>query len=73
MTKREFARFKRRSPACVSHWLKHGHISGAALIGQGRRARIWVERAEFDLQRSLDVSQQFAQRVPANEARRTGR
>ena len=38
----EFARFKRRSPA---------------LIGQGHRARIWVERAEFDLQRSLDVSE----------------
>ena len=69
MTKLEFARFKSRSPACVSNWLKQGHISREALIGHGHRARIWVERAEFDLQRSLDVSQQFAQRVPADEPR----
>lgn len=54
----------RRSRPCVSGWIKIGKISAAALIGDGREAKIWVERAEADLAASLDPSQQAAQASP---------
>jgi hypothetical protein len=67
-TKGEFARRKHRSPACVSAWIADGKITRAALVGNGMRARIWVEQAEADLAASLNPSQQWHHEFPANAA-----
>ena len=64
VTKGEYARLKGRSPAAVSNWIADGRISAAALIGDGNRARIWVEQADADLARNLDPTQQWSQRAP---------
>lgn len=67
LTKGEFAKRKHRSPACVSNWLAEGKISQAALVGEGHRARIWLEQAEADLAASLSPNQQWSKDFPANE------
>lgn len=64
VTKGDFARLKSRSPACISKWILEKKISPEALIGEGRLARIWLERAEADLTRTLDPAQQAAQESP---------
>jgi hypothetical protein len=64
--KGEYARRKHRSPACVSMWIAEGKISPAALIGDGVRARIWVEQADADLVAALEPSQQFSREFAAN-------
>lgn len=64
LTKAEFADRVGRTRSCVSNWIAGGKISAAALIGDGRSARIWLERAEADLSASLDPSQQVAQAEP---------
>lgn len=64
VTKGEFAQRHSRSPAWVSNMIAEGKITSAALIGDGVRARIWVERADADLAASLDPSQQAAQSKP---------
>jgi hypothetical protein len=56
-----YAKLKRRAPSAISNWIKRGKISNAALIGDGRSAKIWVEQADADLARSLDPSQQVSQ------------
>lgn len=65
VTKQEFAQRKGRAPSAISNWIAAGKISKAALVGDGVRARIWVEQAEADLAVSLDPAQQAAQDVPA--------
>lgn len=65
VTKQEFAQRKGRAPSAISNWIAAGKISKLALVGDGVRARIWVEQAEADLAMSLDPSQQAAQDVPA--------
>ncbi|RNJ50285.1 hypothetical protein [Methylocystis hirsuta] len=64
LTKAEFAKHVGRSRSCISGWIKAGKISSYALIGNGREARIWVQRAKDDLARSLDPSQQVSQAAP---------
>lgn len=64
ITKAEFAMKMQRSRSCVSAWISDGKISPAAIIGDGRTARIWLERAQADLAASLDPSQQLAQSIP---------
>jgi hypothetical protein len=64
VTKGEFAQRHSRSPAWVSNMIAEGKITPEALIGDGVRARIWVERADADLAGSLDPSQQAAQARP---------
>jgi hypothetical protein len=64
VTKAKYAELKSRKPSAISNWIADGKISKAALVGEGVRARIWVEQADADLQRSLDPSQQGAQAVP---------
>lgn len=64
VTKGKFAALKGRTPQCVSNWIKDGKITGSALVGEGHRAQIWVERADADLARSLDPAQQAAQPNP---------
>ncbi|ODA67113.1 hypothetical protein A7A08_01859 [Methyloligella halotolerans] len=61
ITKGEYARLKGRAPSCVSNWIAEGKITPAALAGTGTRAKIWVERADADLEERLDPAQQIAQ------------
>ncbi len=46
MSKTELAAELRVSPARVSQWLGDGTITGSALVGTGRRARIQVDTAK---------------------------
>lgn len=64
VSKGEFARRAARSPACVTKWIATGKISPDALIGDGRHAQIWLERAMSDLSATLDPSQQVSQERP---------
>lgn len=64
VTKQQFAERKNRKPSAISNWIAAGKISRAALVGEGVRARIWVEQAERDLEVNLDPGQQSAQLVP---------
>ncbi len=64
LSKAEFAKHVGRSRSCISGWIKAGKISADALVGDGRAAKIWVQRAKADLGRSLDPSQQVAQAMP---------
>lgn len=64
VTKREFAILKGRKPSAISNWITAGKITSAALIGEGTRARIWVEQADADLARTLDPSRQAGQAKP---------
>lgn len=68
VTKGEYARLKGRAPSCISNWIAEGKITPAALVGEGIRARVWVERADADLNRNLDLGQQLAQAQPALSA-----
>ncbi len=64
VSKGEFARMKGRTPQCVSNWIADGKITPAAIVGEGYRAKIWVERADADLARTLDPAQQASQESP---------
>lgn len=66
VSKSDYARLHSRTPAAVSQWLKDGKISKEALIGEGRNAKIWVERADLDLQETLDTVQQSFRPAAAN-------
>ena len=59
VTKGEFASLIGVSAGRVSQYLTEGKISGAALVGVGRSARIHVERAKADLRLKLDISQRL--------------
>lgn len=63
VTKTEYARMRGRDASRVSRWIAEGKITPAALVGEGIRARIWVEQADADLDRNLDLGQQLAQPV----------
>jgi hypothetical protein len=47
--KSEFAKIANVTKGNVSHWLMAGHISGAAIVGEGRMAMIDVELAMAQL------------------------
>src|SRR4051812_39722045 len=64
VTKAEYAALKERGASAVSNWIAEGKITRAALVGEGVRARIWVEQADADLLLRLDPSQQTAQPQP---------
>lgn len=64
VTKAEFAARKSRLPSAISNWIASGKISRAALVGEGVRARIWLEQAERDLELGIDPAQDAAQPVP---------
>lgn len=57
VTKGEFATICKVSPGRVSQWISDGQISPAALVGEGRSAKIRVLQAQADLKRSLDPAQ----------------
>jgi len=59
VTKSAFASLVGVSPGRVSQFLSEKKISGDALVGEGRRARIRVSVACQQLKRNLDISQRF--------------
>lgn len=61
LSKSEFARRRGVSAAAVSQWIANGKLGGAALVGEGRAARILVEEAERQLGLTRDPGQQLAQ------------
>jgi hypothetical protein len=59
-TKKRFAEIAGVSAARVSQWLSSGQINGAALVGEGRHARIRTEVALAQLRLRLDADQRIA-------------
>lgn len=66
VTKGEFAALIGVTAGRVSQYLKEGKISAAALSGNGRSAKIIVERAKADLRLSLDISQRLGNGIDTN-------
>lgn len=64
VTKGEFARMVGRAPSAISNWIADGKLSGAALDGEGRSARVVVSEAMRQLGTKLDARQQMAQAQP---------
>lgn len=60
LTKGEFAKRRGVTPAAVSQWLSTGRLTGSALVGIGRNAKIDVAEAERQLGLTLDPGQQMA-------------
>lgn len=56
-SKGEFARRRNVSPGRVSQWISEGKISGAALVGEGRSARIRESIAVQQLRGKLEPMQ----------------
>lgn len=56
-SKGEFARRRNVSPGRVSQWISEGKISGAALVGEGRSARIRESVAVQQLRGKLEPMQ----------------
>ncbi len=57
VSKGRFAELTNVSPGRVSQWISEGKIKPDALIGEGRNAKINVEKATLQLRASLDISQ----------------
>lgn len=57
VTKSEFAEYLGVTAGRVSQMIKAGQIAPASLAGEGRAARIIVDRASADLRRNLDPAQ----------------
>lgn len=59
VTKGEFAHLSNVTPGRVSQWLSEGKIHGAAIVGEGQRARIRVDVAREQLRAGLDFGQRL--------------
>lgn len=59
VTKGDFAALIGVSPGRISQYIAEGKIFGDALVGEGRSARICVERARSQLSKTLEPSQRF--------------
>lgn len=57
ISKQEFAARRGVTPARVSQWLAEGKITGEAIVGSGRHARIREDVACLQLERRLDAGQ----------------
>jgi hypothetical protein len=57
ISKADYARLKGVSKARVSQWISEGKIDGAALDGDGPKARIRVAIADQQLRERLDIGQ----------------
>jgi len=64
VSKSEYAKMRGRTASAVSHWIRSGKLSGPALIGRGRMAKVVVEEADQQLATLLDIAQQEAQESP---------
>lgn len=69
LTKTEYAAYRGVTPAALSQWLSKGRLTGAAIVGQGRNARINVRLADQQLANTLDLGQQFARGGQPDTAR----
>ncbi|AZG76290.1 hypothetical protein [Methylocystis rosea] len=59
VSKSDFAGACNVTPSCVANWISRGKISGDALVGEGRGARIKFDVAMAQLKERLDPSQRF--------------
>lgn len=59
VSKSQFARLSNVTPGRVSQWLTEKKIHSDAIVGEGRDAKINVERARAQLNLSLDISQRM--------------
>lgn len=59
ITKSEFAAQRGVTPGRVSQWISEGKITGEALVGTGRSAKINVAIAVQQLKDKLDTNQRF--------------
>ncbi len=59
LTKSQFAALTGVSAGRVSQWIAEGKLTGAALVGEGRSARINVAIAAEQLRLKLDTNQRF--------------
>ena len=58
-SKGEFARMCNVTPGRLSQWLAEGKITGDAIVGEGRMARIDIAKARAQLNIKLDMSQRL--------------
>lgn len=59
LTKGQFATLTGVTPGRVSQWIAEGKLTGSALVGEGRSARINVAVASDQLRLKLDTNQRF--------------
>lgn len=59
LTKSQFAELAGVTPGRVSQWIAEGKLTGPALVGEGRSARINVTVASEQLRLKLDINQRF--------------
>lgn len=64
LSKSQFAERVGRDPAQVTRWIQGGKLSGDAIVGEGRSARINLAAALRQLNIALDLGQQLAQAKP---------
>jgi hypothetical protein len=64
LTKSQFADRLGRHPSQVTRWIEAGKLSGDAVVGEGRNARINLAAALRQLNITLDLGQQLAQARP---------
>lgn len=66
VSKSEFARICNVSPGRVTQWISEGKISGAALVGHGRGAKIVVALAQRQVGARTDSGQAFGNGLKTN-------
>lgn len=64
LSKSQFAAVVSRNASQVTRWIEQGKLSGDAIVGEGRGARINVAKALRQLNLALDLGQQLAQARP---------
>lgn len=66
VAKGKFAEMMNVSPGRVSQWLSEGKISGDAIVGDGRMAKINVSVARQQLASSIDIGQSLGNGLSTN-------
>ena len=68
ISKKQFADQLQRNPSQITRWIESGKLTGTALVGEGRNARINVAEALRQLNIHLNIGQQLAQDRPVPAA-----
>ncbi|MDR6952305.1 hypothetical protein J2X65_001660 [Ancylobacter sp. 3268] len=66
VSKGQFATLCNVSAGRVSQWIAEGKITGDALVGEGRGARIRVQVAQSQLRQRIDIGQRFGNGLDTN-------
>ena len=66
VSKGEFSKLCNVTPGRVSQWISEGKITGDALVGEGRNAKVRVVLALAQLKLRLDISQRFGNGLSTN-------